>query len=624
MDEELTIMDSQDMEEEPVIHTQGTRATQANSAKPVTMTKTKKTCVTWVSDPTITQLSSTLLQNLKAEQGKLQEAGEEPDEATQYKEPTDQVEVEERNRIRLSIKRARQSDTNVPTLKVFKSFVHALKACDKTLAIFPINMNKQNLSAITTSAQISSLDINKLQTYFKTYFPNQKNSLSGYIHISTQLCTEDLLIATPLYEWLETNRYSIKPCISADEEMVQIGALCFGSEYVFRNDLAQAIQDHPAWKFPHMDNPPVILLTRGDFRSPKKSIKMIFVQTEKSKQLEVGKFFSSLYDGTPKNYPNGIMLLFIPLYDHIKHEPAYRQKVIYNHERYLGEEEAFCIHGLQDFNTTITLKDNQKVTLRMLLRSLPATQGMSRPQLFQMVETDSTREIILVTYQKCDKHYVSARKMTLEIDIKAQLAPGEVSNVFISEMEGLWFTPVTKTKHGQIIASQLTSRSNIEYLQHTNSILSSPPKKRPFERERTHNNTTQTQQTTYAEIATGQYPQNLRPVQPQPINLQYTQTSTNPNHLDISDEISRRFQAVKNDLKQQQKWNAEQAHWNDEMIYRINYLEDTTTSTDTKVDTILNKLNSWDMPIKQRGSTNNEERNAPYPPFHSPSGARQP
>jgi hypothetical protein len=39
-------------------------------------------------------------------------------------------------------------------------------------------------------------------------------------------------------------------------------------------------------------------------------------------------------------------MLFIPLYDNIQHEPAYRQKVIYNHERYIGDEEAICIHGL--------------------------------------------------------------------------------------------------------------------------------------------------------------------------------------------------------------------------------------------------------------------------------------
>jgi len=128
--------------------------------------------------------------------------------------------------------------------------------------------------------------------------------------------------------------------------MVQIGALCFSSVYIYHNDLKEAIQAHPSWSFPSMQQPPVFQLTRGDFRGPKKSTKMIFVHAEHSKQWAVGEMFSRLYDGSSKSYPNRIMMLFIPLYDNIQHEPAYRQKVIYNHERYIGDEEAICIHGL--------------------------------------------------------------------------------------------------------------------------------------------------------------------------------------------------------------------------------------------------------------------------------------
>ncbi len=635
--EPITTMSTQAMEEE-LQSTQPNQPNQANAAKAKTpldnTTNVTKTSITWVSDPTITQLSSTLLQNLKVEQEKLQEAGEDLNEATQYKEPSDNMELTERYKIRLSIKRARNSDSTIPTLKAFKSFTQALKNSDKTLAILPISISKQNLTALSTVGQLSSIDKNKLLSYFKPFYPNQKHSLSGYIYIASQLSAEDLLISTPLYEWMETNRYTVKPCLSSEDEMVRIGALCFGSEYIYRDDLTQAIQQHPSWQFPQFETPPIIQLSRGEFRGPKKSIKMLFVQTERTKQHEVGKFFSQLYDGTSKQYPNGIMLLFIPLYDHIHHEPAYRQKVIYNHERYLGEEEALCIHGLQDFNNTVQLKSGQQVTIRLLLRSLPATLGMSRPQLFQMVETDSTKDVVIVTYQKKDKEYVNERKMNLETDIITQLAPGETPKVFISEMEGIWFTTVIKNKYGQIIAAPQTSKTNLDYVQHTNTILSSPPKKRPFHSGRSGNLQQPAQQQPQQQPVT--YSAATSTTSHQHIQQHYhngTPSTPGTNHTtqslptqthELTDEINQRFQIIEDELHEQQKRNADQAQWNDEILYRMNYLEDTTTSTDTKVEAILNKLDSWDIPTKRRGVTNNEERSAPHPPLHQHSGAQQP
>jgi len=50
-------------------------------------------------------------------------------------------------------------------------------------------------------------------------------------------------------------------------------------------------------------------------------------------------------------------------------------------------------------------------------------------------------------------------------------------------------------------------------------------------------------------------------------------------------------------------------------------LEITTTNTDSKVDTILNKLDSWDIPTKRRGvTTNMEERSAPTLLFRTRQG----
>jgi hypothetical protein len=384
---------------------------------------------------------------------------------TKYKSPTDETEIPQANRIRISIRKTRNAESQ-PTLQLFKSFAQALRASDPSLSILPVNSTKQNLPALTTAAKIRATDTNKLHIYFKPYYHTQKTNLSGYINISMNLSFEEIDIAPPVYEWLETNRYTIRESPSHDKEMVQLGALCFGSEYIYREDLKQAIIAHPEWNFPTLETTPVIQLTRGEFRGPKKSKKMIFIHAEKSKQHEVARVISKIYDGTSKSYPNNIMLLFIPLHDNIQYDAAYRHKVIYNHEQYLGNEEGISIHGLQDPDLIINLKNQQKVTIRMLLRSIPATQGMSRPQLFQLAETNKDKEVIVVTYQKEDRAPVQARLMTLQNDIVAQLAPGEANRIFISETEGITFRPLTKTKGGQIIQNKPTSQNIIEHVLH--------------------------------------------------------------------------------------------------------------------------------------------------------------
>jgi len=316
----------------------------------------------WESDPTISQSSATFVGNLQEEQEKLYEGGEYTEDVTQCKRPTDATEIPQQQKIRFSLRKARNSDPQ-PTLKLFKLFAHALRTCDPTLVILPVNAAKQNLPPIASFAKITAVDMNKLQSYFKSYYPNQKTSLSGYIHLSTNLSFEDLSIAPPVFEWLETNRYTMKECPSHDEEMVQIGALCFGSELIYRDDLKKVIQQDPAWQFPKIDQPPIIQLTQGEFHGPKQSKKMIFIHTERPKQHEVAQVFTNFYDGTSKNYPNGNMMLFLPIHDNIKYDPQYRHKVIFNHEQYLGEETAVTIHGLQDIDNRVVLKNKLVITL---------------------------------------------------------------------------------------------------------------------------------------------------------------------------------------------------------------------------------------------------------------------
>ncbi len=55
---------------------------------------------------------------------------------------------------------------------------------------------------------------------------------------------------------------------------------------------------------------------------------------------------------------------------------------MFNHDSFLGKEDAVTIKGLQNLNNEISLKNGDKITIFMLLKGLPASQGMSLPQLF--------------------------------------------------------------------------------------------------------------------------------------------------------------------------------------------------------------------------------------------------
>jgi hypothetical protein len=331
-----------------------------------------------------------------------------------------------------------------------------------------------------------------------------------------------------------------------------------------------------------------------------KKVKMIFVTSEKSQQHALSVFFQQLYDGTRKEYPNGAMLLFIPLIDKTQMTPEYRNKIIYNHERFLGEEAALCIGGLQDLNTVITIKKGAKITLRMLLKSIPATQGMSCPQLFQFVEPNSSGVVTLATFNSCDKAFIDKRRKTLEDEIRSLIDHTEESKVFLNPEDGIWFGGVNKTKNGKIIPSQQINKQTAEHIQKIYKNLPSPPKKRQNQ-----------------EIASTNKPQT-----PNTIQYNYTIRETNTSNL-ITPNINTphqqsppvtetKFDAIAEEFNRQRDQN-------EKFEQRITCLETTTDRIDHNINAILSKMEKLDkldelpMPSKQRKlhDTMNIDENTP-------------
>jgi hypothetical protein len=228
---------------------------------------------------------------------------------------TQNREVQASQRLRINLFRhrfARSSD--MTTLKLFKSFVAALRSSDKDLTILPFDLKKQQYTSVVSNKQLEKLNDHELKLYFQPWHQEQHYSLSGFFHLNSTNHFQELFNQAPVAQWLDTYQYSIKLCPSQTEEMAVIGALCYGSLWICREDLKMHIMHHQAWLEANtdMDNPIVFDLIVRQFRGSKKSTQMIFVTAERSKQDIVHDIFKTIYDGTPKAYPRGEMMLFIP------------------------------------------------------------------------------------------------------------------------------------------------------------------------------------------------------------------------------------------------------------------------------------------------------------------------
>jgi hypothetical protein len=191
------------------------------------------------------------------------------------------------------IRHKHATPTDQTTLQLFQSFVIAAKKTDPSLTVLPIDSTKQNLSSLTSFKQVENLTSNQLRLYFSSWFKDQRHLISGFLHLSTTLTIKDLQMKLPLAEWLTTYQYSIKLCHSQEEEMPIIGALCYGSLFIYRDDLLQSILALPEWvQLNQGKKKPIIIdFVAKPFKSPGKSVDMIFVRSERSKKDEATKFF---------------------------------------------------------------------------------------------------------------------------------------------------------------------------------------------------------------------------------------------------------------------------------------------------------------------------------------------
>jgi len=255
------------------------------------------------------------------------------------------------------------------------------------------------------------------------------------------------------------------------------------------------------------------------------------------------------------------MMPFIPLID--SHQPTQekRNKILFYHIQFQGEEVTFSISGFQDLKTIIKLRNGNSVSLRTLIMNISVSTGMTCPQLFQHVEPNIT--VTMVIFQKQDSALVYARQKNLETEIHQVIAEDEEYNVFLNEEDGSR-EQGEQNKDGRILATQQTDRSSLEYTKKIECVIPSPPKKRGGGIPPSPSNI----------IHPIHSPTNLVPTIPTPATQWNTQNTT-------TSSLDAKFVDIKLQFSKQREHNANFNH-------RISAFENTTNTIDGKIDHLLN------------------------------------
>jgi hypothetical protein len=371
-------------------------------------------------------------------------------------------------------------DQDMNTSQLYKSFMLTLKTADPTMIILPIASTKQHYSPLKSTRQIEALTPPQLHLYFLPWRVTQLYSLTGYIHICTTLSLEDLMAQEEVSQWLDSKQYYLKLCTSQDEEMTIVGALCYGSLFTYRNDLLKSILTHPQWVSATKDCQSKIILDLvvKPFHGSSKSTDMIFVRAELSKKDEARHILQNLYDGTNKSYPRGEMLLMIPIVSKLEDEftPDQRDKFIYNHEKYLGNEDCTAIYGLGDLNTMVTLCNKTIVSLRTLLKGIPSPPGASKLRMFHFVDPNATQMCTLVTFQKNDHPLIAQALENLQNTILSLLAPNQKHLVLKDPDVDIWFVNAYYKNRGKFIKIHDPSPEHMAFIHCSNNMIRPCPR----------------------------------------------------------------------------------------------------------------------------------------------------
>jgi hypothetical protein len=153
---------------------QTTQATDDNHPPPMT----------WKIDSTISDLSSDMFSHInsqKRDAANLSD-GAQTSQPIMYEQPQPTINNSPKinQRIRFNLIRHKGAISDIPTLKLFKSFTQTIRNADPSVIFLPFQASKQHYSSISTLKQINLINEQKMTQFFKSYHQCQHFSLSVF------------------------------------------------------------------------------------------------------------------------------------------------------------------------------------------------------------------------------------------------------------------------------------------------------------------------------------------------------------------------------------------------------------------------------------------------------------
>ena len=510
---------------------------------------------------------------------------------------------------RLTLYRRRNASAHtLSMLDLFKSFSYELFYKDKQATILPLASEHSTFTHITSPKQVQAMDLSRMKIYFRPWAKNQSKSLSGEFFIQSVIHPDNFRDALTMGEWLVAHEYEARLSISQNEEMRVIGCLLYSNHFINRDLLTTAIMDDKEWNPEDEDDYGKFHISLRNFSSDSKetSIRILFVSAEVSRMEKMTNFFSSLYDGSAKRYPYCTPFLFIPLYK-CNLSSEFRSQLIRMHQDRIGEQvTAITIKGWRSLSSPILVQAPDGSTLpstvKELLLSLPASQGMVTPYLFTNIEPQANSDFFLAVYASANEALLEERLKSLSKDIHTLLAPGEITKFFIDPLRGLTFGKDIRQYTIGNQASQITSPSSAMQLQRLNQLVRSPPTKRSSPRETLRSTRSKPDEFSSRATATTTSYSGVTQMNRTSFSSPTTSFSSSTATHEYSITIERRFVSIETTLQQQQQQQ-------DQMNIKLDTLDQTSTESNALLKQMMEdmKINSTNRGSKRDKPSGEED-----------------
>lgn len=129
--------------------------------------------VSWTLDSNITAISEDIFSEIKHSKDLADNAGEMDHPSITYEPPKDTINTSKKLNQRICFNFMCHPGTNsdIPTIKLFKSFTSTFCSVDSSLVNLPYQVSKQHYSSLSSLKQISLVDEPKMLQFFKLYLP---------------------------------------------------------------------------------------------------------------------------------------------------------------------------------------------------------------------------------------------------------------------------------------------------------------------------------------------------------------------------------------------------------------------------------------------------------------------